>query len=161
VDRAWRLTGAAALALATCACAPNKPSEARIVPRDCRIALPYVVSEVGDCTPRAAAAYDFAFCHLHYSIVALAAPPADKAKGGAGKSAQFQSRAVTSAKIARALSDDATFRRNVDLAKKYYESLQTQNPAFMETSLNYVRTKCENLPAHHAGVLQELKNPKS
>jgi len=151
-------TGAVAvfLALAASACAPQGPSEIQVVARDCRIALPYVAAEVGDCTPRTAAAYDFAFCHLHYVVAVLAAPPADKARGEAGLWAEFRRKAIAYGNVSRALSDADTFDRNVGLAKKYYASLQKQNPMIAGSSLEYVRSKCDNLAAHHATVLQGL-----
>ncbi len=144
------------LALAVSACAPQSPSEIQVVARDCRIALPYVAAEVGDCTPRTAAAYDFAFCHLHYVVAVLVAPPADKARGEAGLSAQYRRKAVIYANVSRALSDADTFKRNVGLARKYFESLQKQNPMIAGSSLDYVRSKCDNLAGHHAAVLQDL-----
>lgn len=154
MDRAGAV--AAFLALAAAACAPQSPPEIQVVARDCRIALPYVAAEVGDCTPRTSAAYDFAFCHLHYVVAALVAPPADKAKGEAGLWAQYRRKATLYGNVGRALSDADTFDRNVGLAKKYYEALQKQNPMLAGSSLDYVRSKCDNLAAHHAAVLQAL-----
>ena len=151
-------TGALAvcLALAMPACAPQDPSAIQVVARDCRIALPYVAAEVGDCTPRTSAAYDFAFCHLHYAVAVLAAPPDDKAKGEAGLSAQYRRKAITYGNVSKALSDADTFERNVGLARKYFQSLQKQNPMIAGSSLEYVRSKCDNLAAHHSSVLQDL-----
>ena len=119
--------------------------------------MPYVAAEVSDCTPRTAAAYDFAFCHFHYVVAVAVAPAADKAKGEAGLSAQYRRKAITYGNISKALSDPDTFERNVELAKKYFESLQKQNPMIAGSSLEYVRSKCDNLAAHHAAVLQALE----
>jgi len=155
VDRAGRLT-AAVLFLAVCGCATEKPANIELVGQDCRIALPYVKAEIGACTPRSAAAYDFAFCHLHFVVAVLAAPPADRARGEAGLSAEFRRKAIAYGKVSQAL-DGAGFRRNVDLAKRYFESLQKQNPMVAGSSLEYVRAKCDNLGTHHAEVLQGLR----
>jgi len=154
MDRAGAL--AVCLALATPACAPQGPSEIQVVARDCRIALPYVAAEIGDCTPRSAAAYDFAFCHLHYAVAVLAAPPADRARGDAGLWAEFTRKAIRYGEVSRALSDPETFKKNLDLSKKYFASLQKQNPMIAGSSMDYVRTKCDNLGTHHAAVLQGL-----
>ena len=154
MDRAWRLT--AMLFPVLCGCATEKSSSIEVVARDCRIALPYVKSEIGECTARSAAAYDFAFCHLHFVVAVLAAPPADRAQGEAGLSAEFRRKAIAYGKVSQAL-DGAGFRRNVDLAKRYFESLQKQNPMVANSSLEYVRAKCDSLGSHHAGVLQSLR----
>jgi hypothetical protein len=154
MDRAGAL--AILLALAASACAPQDPSAIQVVARDCRIALPYVAAEVTDCTPRTSAAYDFAFCHVHYVVAVSVAPRADKARGEAGLWAEFRRKAITYGNVSKALSDAETFERNVGLARKYYESLQKQNPMIAGSSLEYVRGKCDNLAAHHAAVLQGL-----
>ena len=60
------------------------------------------------------------------------------------------------ADLARALSDADTFNRNVELAKKYFESLRKQNPMLAGSSLDYVRSKCDHLAGHHSAVLQDL-----
>jgi hypothetical protein len=145
------------LALAASACAPQAPSEIQVVARGCRIALPYVAVEVSDCTPRTAAAYDFAFCHFHYVVAVAVAPAADMAKGETGLSAQYRRRAITYGNLSKALSDPETFDRNVGLAKKYFESLQKQNPMLAGSSLDYVRSKCDNLSAYHSTVLRDLR----
>src|SRR5258706_2076787 len=147
---------AISLALAVSACARQAPAAIQVVGRGCRIALPYVAAEVGDCTPQAAAAYDFAFCHFHYLVGALVAPPADRARGEAGLSAQFRRKAIAYGSLSQTLSDADTFDRNVALARKYYDSLQKQNPMIAGSSLEYVRSQCDNLAAHHATVLQGL-----
>src|SRR6185503_4055021 len=103
------------LALVLSACAHEEPAKIELVGQDCRIALPYVKTEIGDCTPRSAAAYDFAFCHLHFLVGALAAPD---------RSAEYRRRAIVAGNVSRALSNAVTFQRNVELAKSYYESLQ-------------------------------------
>lgn len=152
MDRA----GVACLLLALAACAARESSSIQVVPQECRIALPYNAAEIGECTPRSAAAYDFAFCYVHYLVGSLAAPPEDKARGEAGLWAEYRRKAIASGKVAQALSDKRTFERNVALTRKYYESLQKQNPVSTGSALEYVRAKCDNLPAHHAAVLQSL-----
>ena len=141
------------LALALGACAHEEPSKIELVGQDCRIALPYVKSEIGDCTPRTAAAYDFAFCHLHFVVGVMTAP-------ASGVSEELRRKALTYGRVSQRLSDGAAFRRNVDLAKKYYESLQKQNPMVAGSSLEYVRAKCDSLGRYHATVLQELRGER-
>lgn len=152
MDRAGRLS--AALFLILLGCATDEPAKIEVVARDCRIALPYVKTEIGECTPRSAAAYDFAFCYLHYALASAAAPPSDRARGAAGLWAQYERKAIAYGKTSQALSDDAVFRRNVGLAKRYYESLQKQNPMVTGPSLEYIRGKCDTLLAHHVDVLR-------
>lgn len=148
------------LALALVACAHEEPSRIEVVGQDCRIALPYVKSEVGECTQRSAAAYDFAFCHLHFLVGVQAAPAADRAMGEAGRAAELRRKAIAYGRVSQKLSDGAAFRRNVELAKKYYESLQKQNPMVAGSSLEYVRAKCDSLGKYHATVLQELRGER-
>lgn len=150
MDRA----GVACLLLALAACAARESSSIQVVPQECRIALPYNAAEIGECTPRSAAAYDFAFCYLHYVVAAAAAPPADRARGEAGLSAKYKRQALAYGKVSQALSDEATFRRNIGLAKKYYQSLQKQNPMVTGSSLEYIRGKCDNLLTYHVDVIR-------
>ena len=148
------------LALALSSCAHEEPAKIELVGRDCRIALPYVKTEIGECTPRSAAAYDFAFCHLHFLVGALAAPASDRARGESGVSAELRRKANTYGRVSQRLSDGAVFRRNVDLARRYYASLQKQNPVVAGSSLEYVRAKCDSLGKYHVNVLQELRGER-
>jgi hypothetical protein len=150
VDR----SGVACLLLALAACAARESSSIQVVPQECRIALPYNAAEIGECTPRSAAAYDFAFCYLHYALASAAAPASDRARGAAGLWEQYERKAVAHAKMSQSLSDAAAFRRNLDLAKRYYESLQKQNPMVTGRSLEYIRGKCDNLLTHHLDVIR-------
>jgi hypothetical protein len=121
----------------------------------CRIALPYTPEQISDCGPRAAAAYDFAFCSLSYLMFHAAAPPSDKALGEGSQSESFRRAGIAYARISEAFSDAGTFQRNTALAKKYYESLQGQANLF-EPAIKYVRSKCTNVEGWHSEVLQQL-----
>ena len=61
------------------------------------------------------------------------------------------------ANLSTALSDADTFKSNVALTKKFYESLSGKSDDNVQASLNYVRQKCNNVEAWHAEVLGELE----
>ena len=120
----------------------------------CRIALPYSLEQKSDCSPRAAAAYDFAFCSFSYHAFSAAATPADRALGDNSRSAAFRNAGATYAKISEGLSDASAFQRNTASTKKYYESLQGQ--AHFGSAIAYVRDKCANVEEWHSEVLLQL-----
>ena len=62
---------------------------------------------------------------------------------------------MTYANISAALSNSDTLQGNVELAKKYYESLKGQSH-LIGFSVDYVRTKCSNIESWHSEVLGEL-----
>jgi hypothetical protein len=146
------------LAFLLAACAQTGPAEApkqqaQKPPIKCNIALPYQTDQISDCSPQAAAAYDFAFCSLHYQMTSLSAPPSDRALGANSKAAAFNRKGLFYAKISEALSNASTHEKNVGLAKQFYESLKGQAVA---PALDYVRAKCENVEGHHADALNKL-----
>lgn len=121
----------------------------------CRIALPYPAGQFSDCSPQFAAAYNFAFCSLDYTITALSAPPSGRALGEKSKSEAYKRAGITYGKISQALSDTDTHQRNTELAKKYFESLKGE-ASHIRAAIDYVNGKCNNVEAHHAEVLQQL-----
>jgi hypothetical protein len=136
-------------AFAGCAQAPVPETPAAA----CQIALPYTEAQRSDCSPVRAAAYDFAFCSVHYQLVSLSAPASDKARAA---SAEFGRKARRYGVVSQALSDEATLKRNVELTKKFYESFKGDSPQLMQAKLRYVGQKCENVEGHHAKVMQDL-----
>lgn len=113
----------------------------------CRIALPYPAGAFPNCSTQFAAAYDFAFCSLNY-IMASASEGA--------MSEAYRKASVGYARISEALSDASAHRNNTEMAERYFASLKNEQPEFVRTARTYVNTKCNNVEAWHAPVLEQL-----
>lgn len=132
------------------------PAEAQNEPISCAISLPYRPEQISDCSPQAAAAYDFAFCALTYDMVSHLAPPSDKNLRENSQSEAFKQKSLTLAHISALLSDVDTLQKNTELTKKYYESMNGKEGRLISSSVDYVLMKCKRLNASHGEVLLEL-----
>jgi len=126
------------------------------LPGQCTISLPYLPEHGVACAPRSAAAYDFAFCSVHYALVSLTAPQG-RATSETELSEQYRQTGILYAVISEALSDIDTFRRNAALARDYYQSLSS-DAAARRFSLDHVNARCNEVDHHHAVVLKELSD---
>lgn len=128
--------------------APQTPPSA-----DCNIALPHSPNELVQCTPEFAAAYDLAFCSLHYTMTAMAAPPDDRSKETAARVRELDRKALAFSRVSEMLTDGERFKENIETAKKYFASLKG---SAADTALERVHARCEDIEAHHATVLNEF-----
>ncbi len=129
------------------------------VPRSakpCTISLPYLPEHGVACAPRSAAAYDFAFCSVHYALVSLSAPQG-RASSETELSEQYRQTGILYAVISESLSDIDMFRRNAALARDYYQSL-SNDAAARRFSLDHVNARCNEVDHHHADVLKGLSD---
>ncbi len=94
------------LFLATTSWAQESPLPETVPKDQCMISLPYLPEQKNaDCSPKPAAAYDFAFCSVHYVVTSLSAPPSDKALGEKSMSEQYRRAGVLYARLSEVLSD--------------------------------------------------------
>jgi hypothetical protein len=111
----------------------------------CPVSLAHAAGTFKRCSPQTAAAYDFAFCSV-YSRTAT---------GSAQESGQaLRQRGMEYGNVSVALSDVETYRKNADLAKRWFVSLPA-GPR-KEAAIAGVRTKCGVIEAWHATTLNEL-----
>ncbi|HYD57991.1 MAG TPA: hypothetical protein VEB41_13900 [Burkholderiales bacterium] len=119
---------------------------------ECRIALP-VQEPQAQCTPRAAAAYDFAFCSVSLYISALSAPPLPNEDGDSLADSLHQA-SNAYARVSLALSDADKVKGNVEAAKRYYDSLRDKGDA-VTPALHQIGLKCRGINQYHNEVLEE------
>jgi phosphate uptake regulator len=129
------------------------PAPPEASPTACAIALPHGPNELVQCTPEFAAAYDLAFCSLHYSMTALAAPREDHSKQTEARVKELDRKALAFSRVSEMLTDGDRFRENVDAAQKYFESLKGRAA---DVALERVQARCEDIESHHAAVLNEF-----
>jgi hypothetical protein len=111
----------------------------------CPVSLPHAAGTFKRCSPQIAAAYDFAFCSVYSRTAAASAQESGPA---------LRQRGMEYANVSVALSDVETYRKNADLTKHWFASLQA-GPR-KEAAIAGVRTKCGVIEAWHATTLEEL-----
>lgn len=120
---------------------------------ECRMSLPHEAPQAV-CTPRVAAAYDFAFCSVSYYIGSLSAKPFPNGNGESeAESMRMASNAY--AQVSLALSDAEKVKVNIDLAKRYFEDLRAHRDK-VTPMLEQIGRKCYAINEHHNAVLEEV-----
>jgi len=154
-----RIAGMLAFLLVTWAPACQSQAASQPVPgaaKPCTISLPYLPEHGVGCAPRSAAAYDFAFCSVHYALASLTLPDG-RASSEAELREQYRQTGILYALISEALTDIDMFRRNTTLARDYYQSLSS-DAAARRFSLDHVNARCNEVDHHHADVLKGLSD---
>jgi hypothetical protein len=121
---------------------------------ECRITLPQVDAEAPACTPRAAAAYDFAFCSVSYYIGAVSASPFPDANGESQADSLRQA-SDAYARVSLALSDADRVKLNIERAKRYFDSLRGEGET-VTPKLQQIGQRCLGINRHHDEILQEV-----
>ncbi len=142
-----------ALSLLLASAAPAQTPAPQPSPTDCAIALPHGPNEIVQCTPEFAAAYDLAFCSIHYSMTSLAAPREDRSKETVARVRELDRKALAFSRVSELLTDGERYRENIETAKKYFESLRGPS---VDSALERVHARCEDIESHHAVVLNEF-----
>jgi hypothetical protein len=88
-------------------------------PSECPIALPYRADGTADCSPRGAAAYDFAFCAAYLSLTASSISDTNTSES-------LKRRGTAYFNVSEAFSSAETLKKNVTLIKEYFDSLEEQ-----------------------------------
>ena len=125
--------------------APAEAATARDEQAQCPVSLPHAAGTFKRCPPPTAAAYDFAFCSVYSRM----------ATGSAQENGQaLRQKGMEYANVSVALSDVETYRRNADLAKRWFASMPA-GPR-KEAAVAGVGQKCGVIEAWHATTLEEL-----
>lgn len=121
---------------------------------ECRITLPQLETPSPECTPRAAAAYDFAFCSVSYYISAVSASPFPD-ENGESEADSLRQASDAYARVSLALSDAGQVKDNVERAKRYFDSLRGEGETVMP-KLQQIGRLCLGINRHHDEILQEV-----
>jgi hypothetical protein len=124
----------------------------KVEPGKCSISLPYRRDAALNCSPKPAAAYDFAFCAVNYRMASRAALEMNQPT----RSGQYEKAEVAYARISEALSDKPTHQRNTELAQDYFTSLIGQPSELVRVARSHVDSKCEGVEDWHSKILVEL-----
>lgn len=121
---------------------------------ECRITLPQLEAASAECTPRAAAAYDFAFCSVSYYITSVSASPLPD-ENGESEADSLRLASDAYARVSLALSDADQVKANVELAKRYYDSLRGEGET-VTPKLQHIGERCLGINRHHNAILEEV-----
>ncbi|HEU0282687.1 MAG TPA: hypothetical protein VFQ99_02800 [Gallionella sp.] len=124
--------------------------------KKCQALLPFPAAEQSNCSPKFAAAYDFAFCFVNYSIAAHYASQSNSTQGSTAPQDALKKKAMVYAQVSVRLSDTDSFKKNIEYAKKHFEYLAKQTNEVRDTAIQFIARGCQNIEVQHSAVLEEL-----